>query len=196
MSKPFFEPYTRVIPAGGMINLPFMGRFITLLENDLSIDPQVGIDQAYKGSLPKGLSVELPSGEVFKYIQIHNPSGSTMTITLALSVGRIYDNRLVISGEVDVDFTPTAIETPAAITLNAGNSYEQTIAADTDRKAMFLQNNGSNAFWAGDSNVDPTANRGTKVEPDEIYICEVTAAVTLKSNSLDCTISPTYLTRA
>jgi hypothetical protein len=146
-----------------------------------------------KGELQPGLSVELPQDKHFKYLLFENQIGSQITIEIALSTGRVYDNRFVVSGVIAIDDTANSIETPAKITLVVGNSYTATISAGSTRKELILQNTGTNEFWYGDINVDPVNKRGIRMQAGDIHILTLTGAVTLKSNSLDCEISTAYL---
>ncbi|MFA5422440.1 MAG: hypothetical protein WC374_01100 [Phycisphaerae bacterium] len=189
----FFEPYDVRIPAGGLKTLPIQGKFITLLANNLSTGPKVGIGQSYRGTLEKGISVELPNDEKFLYVQIYNPAASEMILIVAFSFGRIYDNRFVVSGEIDVDLTPTAIESPPALTLNAGNGFAANIAADVTRKEVIVQVSAD--CWFGGVDVDPATSRGTKLTAGDIFVLSCAAAVYFESVA-DCTISLNYLTRA
>ncbi|OHB60886.1 MAG: hypothetical protein A2167_05455 [Planctomycetes bacterium RBG_13_46_10] len=162
MPKSFFEPMTLTIPAGSLRQVPFQANFVTLLENNLSTNPQVGIGQAYRGTLKKGISVELPEGEHFTYIQIYNPAASDMTIEIAFSIGRIIDNRLVLEGTIDVNDTAASLVSPVPITLNAGNSYSGSIPANVDRKSLLISvvTPGNDNVAFGDENVDVGTGRG------------------------------------
>ncbi|HUW19365.1 MAG TPA: hypothetical protein VMW16_08690 [Sedimentisphaerales bacterium] len=192
----FFDTYDLTIEANGIRRLDSYNSFITLLECSTTSGVKVAIGGGGpKGVLKKGLSVQLPQGKTFDYIIFENTTAAQITITVALSTGIVYDNRLVLAGVVPTDNTANKIETPAKIALNAGNSYTATIAADSDRKELIIQNTGANDFWYGDTNVDPANKRGIKVQPNDSHVLTLTAAVTLKSNSVDCDISVAYLSK-
>lgn len=114
----FFDTFPITIEANGIYRLNSYNRFICLLESSTATAIPVAIGGGGpKGKLEKGIAVELPAGDKFSHILFQNPVGTSITLKVALSPGRIYDNRLVISSEVDVDDTSNDIETPAPITV-------------------------------------------------------------------------------
>ena len=254
----FYQYFERTIANNGIAPIYAFSRFITLLENSASVNIRMSInDQPYQ-QLPQGISVELPAAEVLKSIAFYNVSGATCTIKFALSAGRIYDNRVVIAGDLDVTDISNNITTPvstialdennlinnaAAVNKGGGKvgipltsqpfatgeiltiantvNYNATdwivdatssanevvitatysaetfdgvddsiglttprsIGADTTRKELIIQNNGAVDVWIGDTNVDVTTKRGTKLVTADIAILSVTAAVYAMADS-------------
>lgn len=189
----FFDSYVFTIPANSSYRLNSYNSFITLLSNSGISPVIVGIGGHARARLLTGLSVELPPDERFSYIEFENITAAPITIEVALSSGRIYDSRLVLSGVVNVTDTANQIETPAALAVPNADANPPTnavnLAADADNKEVIVQNNGSFDVWFGDSDVNPAANKGTKLEPGDIFILTLTSAIYFVGNGGASTIS-------
>lgn len=194
--KSIYRHFTRTIADGVTINVNVYGRFITLLSNTSSTDILVSIDNDQYERLPQGISVELSEKEFFTELFFRNDSGASVTIKFCVSAGKIYDNRVVISGDLSVTDISDGISTPAVIDLNAGNSYTATIAVNANRKEVIIQNCGSYDIWAGDANVDPSNDRGIKIIANDNITIACTALITLKSNSQTTKASIMELTKS
>ncbi len=195
----FFDSYRFAVPAGGTYRLNNYSSFITLLSNDSLTAVRVGIDGFAAARMLTGLSIELPQGEKFRYLEFRNESAAIMNIEVALSSGRIYDSRLVLSGVVNVTDTANQVETPAAIAVPNANANPPTnavnLAADADNKQVILQNNGLFDVWAGDATVNPATNRGSKIEPGDSLILPTSAQIFFVGNGGASTISVNKLQR-
>jgi len=197
MQGSFLQTYEYTIAAGKIVRVWAYNKMLTILENSASNDIDVSVGGQPFTTFKKGLAYELPDGH--DNIMIKNTAAVATTIEFCLSLGRVYDNRLIIAdSELVVDNTSDAFDTPVALALNSGNSYKNSIAENTSRKELLIQNTGSNDFWFGNSDaaVDPATKRGIKVKPDLTYILTSTAAVYFESNSLDCTISIAEFTKS
>lgn len=149
--KTFFDTYDIIIPANSIYPLASYNRFITLLENDQTADLRVRIGQGgAKARLKKGLSVELPQDEMFSSLLFENTTGVPMAITIALSSGRVYDNRFNVSGstvfdsilaELQGDTVPEDWGTEKTI----GVAQSQVLAANATRKDFSIQAKSGNA---------------------------------------------------
>ena len=101
--------------AGRQRQVAVFGNFIAILENNLMTNPEISIDGKPFYEIPKGVSVEVRD---FGNIEFRNPSGtSSMTLLVAMSSGKIWDNRANFSGNIAVEDITDAIETPAALTI-------------------------------------------------------------------------------
>jgi len=149
--KSFFDTYDIIIPANGTRGIASYNRFVTLLENDQNADVLVRIGTGgARAKLKKGLSVELPEGEMFNGLHFRNPTGVPMALTVALSSGRVYDNRFNVSGstvfdsilgELQGDTVPESWGDEKTI----GIAQSQVLPVNATRKGFSVQAKSGNA---------------------------------------------------
>jgi len=149
--RSFFDTYDLIIPANGIKLLTSYNSFVTLLENDQTADVLIRIGTGgATAKLKKGLSVELPQDETYDRLLFRNPTGVPMAITVALSCGRVYDNRLMLSGatifdsilaELQGDTIPESWGDEKTI----GVAQSQVLAITANRKGFSVQAKSSNA---------------------------------------------------
>lgn len=167
------------IPANDIAERSVYGRFLTLLDNSALSDVEVSIAGDAFEALPAGISVEINDQEQsFTNLRFKNPTASVMAIKIALSSGRVLDNRLVASAELDVSITGNDVESPAAVTVTDAGVV--LAAVDTIRE-RWLQNNGGSDVWIGDANVDPANKRGYKIVPNSGFVVAGNCAFTVKT---------------
>lgn len=179
MGKSIYRDYQRTIAAGETIEINVFGRFLTLLENDGTNDALVSIAGQGEERFPAGVSVELPvengREEFFGLLRIRNDNAGAIIIRLATSAGKIFDNRLLLSGSVfadilnqlqgDSDFVgygQVAISSTVAT---------QIVAAATTRKSVIIQNLPTNTgvmYIGYDNTVTATKNIVT-LAPGQSY---------------------------
>jgi len=148
---------------------------------------RVSIDDEPLSDFPVGYEYREPKEESFySHIDFMNPSASPATVVYVMSTGIV---RSSPAGEITTRDIANSIETPAAVLLNVGNSYTQTIAADADQKGIEIQNTGANECWYGDADVDPATKRGVKLEVGADKVLPITCALVLESADVDCVIS-------
>ncbi len=151
MRGTLFKPYNLIVPANGQRVLYHYARFLALLENDQATNVQVKIGPGGpSGEMPKGLAVELPQDKKYSTILFRNPTGVAMAITVAISDGRIYDNRLVLTAsavfhnildELQGDTAPENWGTEKTV----GNAAAvEMIALNADRKGAIIQSKAVN----------------------------------------------------
>ena len=129
--------------------------------------------------LPKGLSVELAAGEsAFTRLRFRNPTGGAITLKFSISAGRVYDNRVTISGELNVDPSTDTIETPAKVTATAV-AAAVNIPSDGDQREIIIENHSANIVWLGDNAVDGAATRGIRLYPNTKIVLSTSAAIYL-----------------
>jgi len=189
MQRSAYKYFSVTIPAGEIRRVDVYSRFLTILNNSAASDPLVSIGGQSYERIPQGISIELPDDENFTYLEFYNDSAATLTITFAVSAGRIYDARFVASAILSVNATSNVLSTPAAIAVTTSAPASPAIAADSTRRAVMLQNNGSYPVWAGDSNVDGANNRGLCISPGEALTLESEAEIYLRSTGGASTIS-------
>lgn len=174
--KNFYRYFERTITNGSTALLSVYGRFLTLLNNTSSTDILISISNQQYEQLPQGLSVELPPENVFTEIKFQNTSGATITIKFCISNGRVYDNRVVISGDLSVTDISDGISTPAKVDVATG-SAQSLIAVNTNRKEIIIQNTGDFDLWIGDANIDPPTNRGIHLVSNDSITLATTAQI-------------------
>ena len=175
------------LTAGQRKRVHGIGSFFMLISNTGDKKIKVSIDDSSLSEFPVGYEYqEREKDSFFSHVDFLNPSASSATIEYILSTGLV---RSSPAGEVNVKDIANSIETPVAITLNAGNSYTQTIAADADQKGIEIQNTGANECWYGDTDIAPATKRGIKFDVGADKVLPITCALVLKSADVDCTIS-------
>ncbi len=184
-----YKYFSVTIPAGEIRRVDVYSRFLTILNNSAASDPLVSIGGQSYERIPQGISIELPENDNFGYLEFYNDSIADLTITFAVSAGRIYDARLVASAVLSVNATSNVLSTPAAITVTTSAPASPAIAADSTRRAVILQNNGANPVWVGDAAVDGANNRGICIVPGESMSIETEAAIYLRSTGGNSTVS-------
>jgi hypothetical protein len=185
----FIQHYSYSIAPGAIQDVHAWNRFLTILDNTAANNIDVSLGDQPFTTFKKGIAYEIPEG--VDVIRIKNTAGTTTTIEFYLSEEKVHDNRVSITDDLNVIDVANSIETPVAITLNAGNSYKETLAADADQKGVEIQNTGANDCWYGkqDADVDPATSRGIKLEVGADKILPINCALFFESNSVDCTIS-------
>jgi len=178
------KTYTVRIAAGARKTVRVRGSFLLIDDNNIATNPIVSIgDSSEGGELAPGQSVQIGSEQGFQKIQFENPSGSPMILKIKTSTEMLTDNRAIFTGTVAVKDVSSTIVSPAALLLNVGNGYQNTIAGNVDRKKLIIQNQGVNPFWWGTSyaTIDPATLRGKKVNPGGEDEINTTAAVFFES---------------
>jgi len=176
-----YQYFKRTIAAGEVIRINAYGNFLTLLNSTGAEDILISISGQSFQEMPQGLSLELPQGDSFVYLEFRNSEAGPVTIKFSLSNGKIFDNRVTISGTLDVTETTNAINTPAAVAVEVAVPGAATIAANANRREILIQNNGANPIWVGDANVDGANNRGIKIDIGGSIILASEAALYLRS---------------
>lgn len=120
--KSLYQFYNPSITAGATRPYSVYGRFITLLSNTSLTPILVSLDAQPMQPMPFGISIELPDNEVFHNIKFKNDTLATVKIEFCTSAGRIYDNRVNLSGDIDVtDISDILFSPPAITTLDLNN---------------------------------------------------------------------------
>lgn len=140
-----------------------VGNFIILLSYTGTDDVLISFGGESYQVLPKGIAVELPEDAIFRNVRFKQTSGSAQTFSYAITTGKVFDSRLVLSGSLDVNSSANSVESPAAFEVD--DTVQIVVPADSDVREVILQNNGLNDIWLGDEDIDPSTKRGKKLEP-------------------------------
>lgn len=144
-----YKEYNLTIPANGLRYLQHYAKYLAVLENDSDSNVLINIGTGGpRGEIPQGIGIELPEGN-FDEILFINETGLAMNIKVALSAGRINDNRLklietasfaAILAQLQGDTTEENWGTEKTV----GTSAVVAIAANTDRKSASLMAKSTN----------------------------------------------------
>ena len=176
MTKIVKNPYTYIewtLASGEVRELALEGTFLTILSNSALTDAQIGLGDNIFQAIPAGISIEFPADSQFERLMIKNPSIGAMTLKLAVSFGRIWDNRVVFAGSISVEETPNVLSTPANVTVTDVATLLSGV--DATKREMIIQNNGTEDFYIGAVGV--TFGTGTLVESGNAIILEQQDAV-------------------
>lgn len=151
------------LASGAEHKVSVVGNFIILLDYTGTDNVLISFGGESYQVLPKGIAVELPEDEQFRNLRFKQSSGAAQTFSFAVTTGKVFDSRLVLSGSLDVNPSANAVETPEAFDVD--DTAQIAVAADSETREVVLQNNGSNDIWLGDEDIDPSVKRGKKLEP-------------------------------
>lgn len=170
------------IPANSQISMGLYGKFLQVLENSSTTKVVMKIEDEEETTLTTGISFKIGEGSNFyRSIIFKNTTGANMDITIAVSDELVTDARLNLQGTINVNNTPDTLASPAAAAPST--SAAVVVAADASNKEVTLQNNGAVDIWIGDSNIDPSANRGYKLVVDASVIWNTAAAIYARTAS-------------
>lgn len=151
-------------------------RFLTLSGADAAnLSFRFGDSGADSDVIGAGVGYELPY--VTNRITFKNKSASPITFTFIIAIGRIYDDRLSVSGVITTtEATPTIIDSQADQSI-PNTTATQFLAANSSRKEAIIQNPIANlaSFRIGDSGV--SATNGILLPPGGTLVLNTTAAL-------------------
>jgi len=166
------QHFQETIAAGERKIIYAYSRMLTILENSASDDIKVGIGEMLPTLLRAGLQYELPEGDNFDRLAFENQSGSSTTVKFILSMGRVHDNRLTITGSVFSDLltklqgdtTPETVGTEKTVGTTPA---VEVIASNTDRKGFSVQAKASNTgiVYIGFDNTVTTTKWVAELQP-------------------------------
>ncbi|MGN1091619.1 MAG: hypothetical protein ACI4RJ_03930 [Alphaproteobacteria bacterium] len=157
----FTAPYREFsikIPAGQMDTLRYDHQIIEIIENNLPDD----IEACFGGvggftNLETGIAYRYPDNNIIPYVQFRNKNKSEdANLRVAVAVGDIVDNRLVLSGTISVQSAQTSpLYTYPEVYTDAVN-IKNTIPAEgsvnvqtymNGYKKVIIQNTGENNMF-------------------------------------------------
>lgn len=168
------------LSANGSHIVNFLADTVQVLSADGSFDIKVGSNP--RTNFRAGIILDTREFEDFSSVQFFDTSGNANSLVVAFSNGSIKDSRLTVSGNVSIqnasgdqletiEHKATTIETAAKATITEGAAAAVIMAADTDRRVVFLQNLSlTDSVYIGDSNVSQTTGRGYALAPGETLV--------------------------
>lgn len=161
-----YQEVTLTIPAGGReIVYQVYDYFRVLAQSGGTLVVafgQNGREVPYQGA---GVGYRCPV--LFDRVTLINTGGTSMTITIGLANGQIYDDRLNVSGVVNVAGTVTVSgDVESLTTTNAFNHGQVSVAAtatlikaaNASRRSITILNNDVNDLYVGNSGSVTTGN--------------------------------------
>lgn len=124
-----------------------------------------------------GAGVGLKLSDVVQRLTLVNTSGADITMTYAVAIGNVSDDRLTVSGTINTsEVSPATLPTTADVTVLT-TATTQVLAANTARKEAFISNptvNGS-VLRVGDASTG--AARGVEIPIGGTLVLTTTAAI-------------------
>jgi hypothetical protein len=158
--------------------------YFRVLTSAVPIEVQFGAD-AFKTRF-SGAGIGVRFENTPDRVTIRNLGAGSETITIALAMGFIYDDRLNVSGTVSVsgavtvtnaisNTTASALASIADVAIASG-ALTAIVAANTARRGVIITNTGANNMRIGDS-VNTGAARGALLLPNQSITLETLNAV-------------------
>lgn len=179
------------IEAGGFKSYPASGRFVRCLNSNG--DFQISLNHGSKAYFDAGMSRRLPIEDAdYETVQVYNPNGFDLEVTLAIGFGDIEDDRLSISNQsISTEEVPArSLDSFNAVSVIDQAAATAILAQNLNRKSVILKNLSSmGAVWIGDSDVSG-AGRGYPLNPNGEIELHTTAAIYAHNTSgIDCDVS-------
>lgn len=144
MGKSSYRYFSVTLSAGQVLTVNVFARYVTILSNSISTNPEISIGGDQFETIKAGLSIELPEGDMVQEIQLRNPAAGAMTLTFALSAGKITDSSLVIAGNVNIVDVTSAATGSLNIQAAVGALQATALAVNVNRKSFSVQANPAN----------------------------------------------------
>ncbi|MDD5692245.1 MAG: hypothetical protein PHP10_03605 [Candidatus Omnitrophica bacterium] len=144
MGKSSYRYFSVTLAAGQVLPINVYARYITILSNSIATNPEISIGGDQFETIKAGLSIELPEGDMVQEIQLRNPSAGLMTLTFALSAGKIVDSSLSISGSINIIDMTAAATGSLNVEAAVGAAQAVALAANPSRKSFSIQANPAN----------------------------------------------------
>ena len=161
-----FRNRTRTVAANETGHIDVAGNYIACLANTGTF--RIGIDGGPLEDFERGLKITLPTGDEFKQIRLLDTSGAENTIQLAVGFGDFEDAR--VTGTITLEQGTDAVQA----TVSVGVAETLLDAADTNRRALTIQNLGTVDVFVGKTGV--TVANGIRLQVGEVYVLSATTA--------------------
>jgi hypothetical protein len=200
-----YQQFEYTIPAnGGQLKIAYAFNFFRCLEASDTFKVRFGGTGAITQFVGAGLGFRL--NEVIQEVLLINDTASPIDITVALAVGEIFDDRLNVSGNINVvNAAGTFIEVLTANNViqsenstTVGNGATvQLITGATDQTGAIIQNQGPyDLFLGSTSNVANLQANGIKIEAGQTYTYEGAYAIRAVTLDGDTTVRYKRIGRA
>lgn len=173
-----YQELTYTIAAGARQEIFDVFNYFRVLNSSAALEVQFGDDAFISRFTGAGIGVRFENAP--SRVTIRNPSGAPVAVTIALAMGFIYDDRLNVSGTVNIDgsvttTTDSALNSVADVVLGAA-AQTAIIAANPLRRGVIITNIGSNVVRIGDA-TNTGAARGARLLQDQSITLETLDAI-------------------
>lgn len=166
-----YREYTITLTSGGFHTLNALGDTITILSVTGDVDMKIGENPQTK--CRAGITIDVPAFSQYGRIDFLETGASNASVLVAVSNGNVKDNRLTVSGNIDISKSST-LDTIADVTLGTA-SATLIAAADSTRREILITNMTGDFIRVGDSGV--LATSGVRVADGASVTLQTTAAV-------------------
>lgn len=146
----FLQSYAGTIAPGDLFAIYRRGRSIACIA--ASTDLEIVINDGSRSKFFSGMALNFDRD--FEKVQIYNPSGAPATFEITTAMGRVDDNRLTASGNLNV-LDPVTGDSFAEVI--AGNADILAMLQNADAKRAGVNVAGSSFFAANSVNTTPLA---------------------------------------
>jgi hypothetical protein len=170
-----YQEFTYTIPVSGYVDVLQVFNYFRVLSLDVST---LSIQVGQNGLVTKytGAGVGVNFDNTYDRIRLINNGGAPITLTIAIAIGDINDDRLNVSGTINTNAISNSVLTTTADVVVGAAALTALKAANTSRKGIILTNVGANVIRIGDS-VNTGAARGAPLLANQSITLETTAAV-------------------
>jgi len=152
-----YQEFTYTIPAGESQKVDYIYSSFNLLAASVAGALKCNFGGAVNETLfSAGMGYKLTAP--VQFLTLFNTSNSALTVTFALAIGDIYDNRLTVSGNIMTQPAEFDSFTTQELTITAG-----TATAPAGAKVI-LQNTGANVVYIGGTGTD-----GLQLQPQGTF---------------------------
>jgi len=174
-----YQEFTFTILAGQQMIVNYAHNYFRVISlSGGTLQTRFGASGQFSPYTGAGLGFKIPF-VVPHMVLLNSHATDTMTITIAVAIGEIQDDRLQTSGTVTVNAVKaTTLDSLADVALNNGSATVVS-ALDSTRRELIVQNPVANAvsFFVGDSGV--TASNGIELQAGDSIVLTTTAAVSV-----------------
>lgn len=171
-----YLPVIHTLSAGATVNVEVLATHLYVKAISVQTGLQVSIDGSKFNNIYEGTHFNFTDTTI-KSVKFFNNTSSSITFTALMCSEQITDSSFVLTGSLSVKSVANTIVTPAQLSV----STKTSIAADTSRREITIQNNGTDSVWIGDTNV--AINRGFQLKAGKSTILATTAEIFLIANS-------------
>lgn len=178
-----YREFTYTIPALGKERVDYAFSYWRVLAlSGGELEMRFGGSGEYTPVSGSGLGQQLD--QPIPFLEIRNADAvNPMTITIAMAIGKIDDDRLNVVGTgIDVvTGSGDDLNTDSALTINTG-AGQLAVASNSNNRRIWIYNNDASAIiYVGDVNVDATD--GMPIPPKSYAILETADAIYLTSDT-------------
>jgi len=172
-----YREFTYVIPASGQQEILYAHSYFRIMS--LSAAGSVAVRWGQSGSqssvIGSGIGIELP--EAVDRVTLINLGGADVTITVALSMGRVSDDRLNVSGTLSTSvISPTtAVDTADVAVLTLATTLVAATNANTQQ--VIISNLAANGTSIRVGTVSAGAARGVEIQSGATIVLDCSANI-------------------